>query len=42
MDKGSVPLRRCLENCPHDSASHDRAKSNGSEATIYTQKCCNP
>ena len=41
MDRENIPLRRCLEDCPYDSAGHDRAENNGSETAIDAQECCN-
>lgn len=38
MNRGNGPLRRCLENSSHNSASHDGAEDDGSETAIDAQE----
>jgi len=38
MDRGNVPLGRCLTNRSHDPARYDRAEDNGSEPAVDAQE----
>ena len=37
----NIPLRRCLENCSHNPASHNGTEGNRSETSVDAQECCN-
>ena len=41
INRRSVPLRRDLEHCSHDSAGHDGTEGNCSKTAVDAHECCN-